>query len=779
MINICRIRYYPALCFTNFLHYTGKSPGTQGNIFSAAELVEIAFEHTIVELALLVRLPAKKALKLRVAGNDQHPPLRGHLAVDLAKGAVQGLCLLLFQQPLTVGRVGDDLAVLPFTVQLPHICLVKADDVLYTGLFRVFPGDTDGLGVDVAAPDVIVAIKLLVHGFIGGVQPALAGDAGPFLGVKGAVQARGPVSGDEGGLDGNRAAAAEGIPEGVLAPKPGEQHHGGSQGFPERSLHAHSTVAPLVEASPGGVQVQGALVLVQGKLDLVFGSGFRQRLQAIDLAQPAGSGFFHNFLAIRNGVQLGIQTVALYRKLAVPGDEFLPGQGSDALEKGLEAAGGEGAQLEQHPLAAAEIDIEAGQVGDLSPAQHPAVIYLDVLKGKAAQLVAHQALQAEQTGNGISQHLMVNRPLWHIGSSIADRGEKGNERKGKTVEKEEGRWYTIKEESGRVPEPMSVSFVKDKEEPCMMYVFIAIGVIVLILLLTNIHVVQQSRAFVVERLGAYHATWGVGLHVKLPILDRVAKRVSLKEQVVDFAPQPVITKDNVTMQIDTVIYFQIIDPKLYTYGVEHPMSAIENLTATTLRNIIGDLELDQSLTSRDHINTKMRAILDEATDPWGIKVNRVELKNIIPPREIQDAMEKQMKAERERREAILRAEGEKKSSILVAEGQKESVILDAEAAKQAAILRAEAEKEATIREAEGQAEAILKVQQANADGIRFLKEAGADQSVLTIKSLEAFEKAADGKATKIIIPSEIQGIAGLVKSLAEVGASEEQEEKKA
>ena len=312
---------------------------------------------------------------------------------------------------------------------------------------------------------------------------------------------------------------------------------------------------------------------------------------------------------------------------------------------------------------------------------------------------------------------------------------------------------------------------------------VIVGIILLIfvvlILISCVKVVPQSKALVVERLGAYQATWGVGLHFKIPFIERVARRVDLKEQVVDFAPQPVITKDNVTMRIDTVVFYQITDPKLFCYGVANPIMAIENLTATTLRNIIGDLELDQTLTSRETINTKMRATLDVATDPWGIKVKRVELKNIIPPAAIQDAMEKQMKAERERREAILRAEGEKKSSILVAEGQKESVILDAEAAKQAAILRAEAEKVATIREAEGQAEAILKVQQANADGIRFLKEAGADQSVLTIKSLEAFEKAADGKATKIIIPSEIQGIAGLVKSLAEVGASEEQEEKKA
>ncbi len=297
---------------------------------------------------------------------------------------------------------------------------------------------------------------------------------------------------------------------------------------------------------------------------------------------------------------------------------------------------------------------------------------------------------------------------------------------------------------------------------------IFIVVLVVIILLSCVQIVQQAQAIVVERLGAYQATWGVGLHFKIPIIERVARRVDLKEQVVDFAPQPVITKDNVTMRIDTVVFYQITDPKLFCYGVANPIMAIENLTATTLRNIIGDLELDQTLTSRETINTKMRASLDVATDPWGIKVNRVELKNIIPPAAIQDAMEKQMKAERERREAILRAEGEKKSTILVAEGNKESVILEAEAEKQSAILRAEAEKERRIREAEGEAEAILKVQQANADGIRFLREAGADQAVLTIKSLEAFEKAADGKATKIIIPSEIQGIAGLAKSVVEV-----------
>ncbi len=291
----------------------------------------------------------------------------------------------------------------------------------------------------------------------------------------------------------------------------------------------------------------------------------------------------------------------------------------------------------------------------------------------------------------------------------------------------------------------------------------------LVIVVSCIKIVPQAQAVVVERLGGYLATWGVGIHFKAPFIDRVAKKVLLKEQVVDFPPQPVITKDNVTMQIDTVVYFQITDPKLFAYGVENPIMAIENLTATTLRNIIGDLELDETLTSRETINTKMRASLDVATDPWGIKVNRVELKNIIPPQAIQDAMEKQMKAERERREAILKAEGEKKSTILVAEGKKESVILDAEAEKQAAILRAEALKEATIREAEGKAEAILKIQQANADGLRFLKEASPDAAVLQLKSLEAFTKAADGKATKIIIPSEIQGIAGLAKSLVEVG----------
>lgn len=299
--------------------------------------------------------------------------------------------------------------------------------------------------------------------------------------------------------------------------------------------------------------------------------------------------------------------------------------------------------------------------------------------------------------------------------------------------------------------------------------------IILLILVSCIRIVPQAQAMVVERLGAYLETWNVGIHFKVPFIDRVAKRVLLKEQVVDFAPQPVITKDNVTMKIDTVVFFQITDPKLYAYGVENPIMAIENLTATTLRNIIGDLELDQTLTSRETINTKMRSALDVATDPWGIKVNRVELKNIIPPAAIQDAMEKQMKAERERREAILRAEGEKKSTILVAEGKKQSAILDAEADKQAAILHAEAEKEKRIREAEGQAEAILKIQQANADGIRMIKEAGADQAVLQLKSLEAFAKAADGKATKIIIPSEIQSLAGLVTSVTEIAKKSESE----
>lgn len=302
----------------------------------------------------------------------------------------------------------------------------------------------------------------------------------------------------------------------------------------------------------------------------------------------------------------------------------------------------------------------------------------------------------------------------------------------------------------------------------MGYTVIILLVLLLVVVASCVKIVPQAHAFVVERLGGYQGTWSVGIHFKVPFIDKVARRVNLKEQVVDFAPQPVITKDNVTMRIDTVVFFQITDPKLFTYGVENPIMAIENLTATTLRNIIGDLELDQTLTSRETINTKMRASLDIATDPWGIKVTRVELKNIIPPAAIQDAMEKQMKAERERRESILRAEGEKKSTILVAEGKKESVILDAEAEKQSAILRAEAEKEKRIKEAEGEAEAILKVQQATADGIRYLKDAGADEAVLRIKSLEAFEKAADGQATKIIIPSEIQGMAGLAAGLKEV-----------
>ena len=300
------------------------------------------------------------------------------------------------------------------------------------------------------------------------------------------------------------------------------------------------------------------------------------------------------------------------------------------------------------------------------------------------------------------------------------------------------------------------------------WVIVAILVIIVAVLASCVKIVPQAHAYVVERLGAYQGTWSVGIHFKTPFLDKVAKKVNLKEQVVDFAPQPVITKDNVTMRIDTVVFFQITDPKLFAYGVENPIMAIEKLTATTLRNIIGEMELDQTLTSREVINTNMRSALDVATDPWGIKVNRVELKNIIPPEAIRNAMEKQMKAERERREAILRAEGEKKSTILVAEGQKESAILEAEAEKQAAILRAEAEKERKIREAEGQAEAIRVVQMANAEGIRFLKEAGADNAVLTIKKLEAFEKAANGNATKIIIPSEIQGVAGLTKSIGEV-----------
>nr|WP_312576766.1 SPFH domain-containing protein [Sedimentibacter sp.] len=291
--------------------------------------------------------------------------------------------------------------------------------------------------------------------------------------------------------------------------------------------------------------------------------------------------------------------------------------------------------------------------------------------------------------------------------------------------------------------------------------------VLIILIATNIRVVPQASAYVVERLGAYQSTWNVGVHVKIPLIDKIAKKVSLKEQVVDFPPQSVITKDNVTMQIDTVIFFQITDPKFYTYGVDHPLSAIENLAATTLRNIIGDLELDETLTSREIINTKMRLVLDEATDPWGIKINRVEVKNIIPPKEIQDAMEKQMKAEREKRESILRAEGEKRSAILVSEGRKESAILEAEGEKQSAILRAEAKKEASIREAEGEAEAIINVQRATAQGIKMLRESEPNSEILTLKSLDAFVRAADGKATKIIIPSQIQSIAGLASSLIE------------
>ncbi len=308
------------------------------------------------------------------------------------------------------------------------------------------------------------------------------------------------------------------------------------------------------------------------------------------------------------------------------------------------------------------------------------------------------------------------------------------------------------------------------------FLVIALIIILLLVLASCIKIVPQANAYILERLGGYQATWNVGVHIKVPFIERVAKRVTLKEQVVDFDPQPVITKDNVTMRIDTVVFFQITDPKLFTYGVENPIMAIENLTATTLRNIIGDLELDQTLTSRETINTKMRASLDIATDPWGIKVNRVELKNIIPPAAIQEAMEKQMKAERERRESVTRAEGEKKAAILVSEGKKESMILQAEGEKQSAILRAEAKKEATIKEAEGQAEAIMAIQKANADGIRFLNEANASSEVIQLKSLEAFAKAADGKATKIIIPSEIQSLAGMVSSIKEVavGVKEEQ-----
>ena len=300
-----------------------------------------------------------------------------------------------------------------------------------------------------------------------------------------------------------------------------------------------------------------------------------------------------------------------------------------------------------------------------------------------------------------------------------------------------------------------------------------LAVVILALIVANIQIVQQSRAYVVERLGAFRAVWGVGLHVKLPFFERVVKKVSLKEQVADFPPQPVITKDNVTMQIDTVIYFQITDPKLYTYGVEHPMNAIENLTATTLRNIIGDMELDQSLTSRDIINSRMRAILDEATDPWGIKVNRVELKNIIPPKEIQNAMEKQMKAERERRESILQAEGTKQSQILVAEGEKQSAILRADAEKQAAILKAQGEKEARIMAAEAEAQAIMQVQKAMADSLKLLNEAAPNDQVVKLKALEAMQKVADGKATKIIIPSELQGLAGLAASAKTVFDTED------
>ena len=308
-------------------------------------------------------------------------------------------------------------------------------------------------------------------------------------------------------------------------------------------------------------------------------------------------------------------------------------------------------------------------------------------------------------------------------------------------------------------------------------VLLVVIVLVLWVLASCIRIVPQAYAVVLERLGAYKATWSTGIHFKVPFIERVARRVNLKEQVVDFPPQPVITKDNVTMQIDTVVFFQITDPKLYAYGVENPIMAIENLSATTLRNIIGDMELDETLTSREVINTRMRASLDEATDPWGIKVNRVELKNIIPPAAIQDAMEKQMIAERERREAILKAEGEKRSTILVAEGKKQSAILDAEAEKQAAILHAEAQKERMIKEAEGQAQAVLKVQQATAEGLRMIKDAGADESVLTLKSLEALTKVADGKATKIIIPSEIQGIAGLATSLKEIMTDKPAEQK--
>ena len=305
----------------------------------------------------------------------------------------------------------------------------------------------------------------------------------------------------------------------------------------------------------------------------------------------------------------------------------------------------------------------------------------------------------------------------------------------------------------------------------MTYFLIGLAVVVIALIISNIHVVPQARAYVIERLGAYHVTWSTGVHFKIPFIDKVAKKINKMEQVADFPPQPVITKDNVRMQIDTVVFYQITDPKLFTYGHATPMTAIENLTSTTLRNIIGDMELDETLTSRDVINSKMRAILDEATDPWGIKVSRVELKNIIPPKEIQDAMEKQMKAERERREAILRAEGEKNSAILLAEGRKQSQILDAEAEKQSRILRAEAEKQSQVLKAEGEAEAILKIQQATADGIKMINEANPGEGVVALKSLEALERVADGQATKIIIPSEIQNVAGLVASIK--GVAEE------
>ena len=301
----------------------------------------------------------------------------------------------------------------------------------------------------------------------------------------------------------------------------------------------------------------------------------------------------------------------------------------------------------------------------------------------------------------------------------------------------------------------------------MGFILLALIIIAFVILITNISVVQQSRAYVIERLGAFHSVWGVGMHFKIPFLDRIARKVSLKEQVLDYPPQPVITKDNVTMQIDTVVYFQITDPKLYAYGVEQPMAAMETLTATTLRNIIGDLELDQTLTSRDVVNTKMRAILDEATDPWGIKVNRVELKNILPPQDIQNSMEKQMKAERDRRQAILQAEGQKKSAILIAEGEKESAILRASAEKEAAILRAEAEKQAAILRADGEAQAILAVQKALADSLELLNEKAPNDQVIKLKAIEAMQRVADGKATKLIIPSEMQGLVGLASGIAE------------